>query len=354
MPWVAMDTGLERNRKVIEFRLALGWSVNDTTARLYRFFAAVREQAPDGNLTDWSPGQVARAMEPEVNLDADPIMGALIGSQLLWTDERDQLLVHGWWERNGIFIRENATTQARAAGGRKGGAKRAATGERDPMGRYKRSLEPVWNESGASSHPDSPDSNHTHHTEQEQEQEQEPKSKAASSPSLRSGEEAPGCAASSPQTECQAPPPDAEPPEPPVPLSAEQAVENRHRVARLVASVGAALSPAPPAKPPPSAFPGPQIWATIQGLSAVPKIQDGLMVVAGWLWKHGERDVALIEQALRRVSQAQNPFAYFRVGGEALEALRGQLAGDRASAEREANAAADSAFLAPAPRARSQ
>src|SRR5262249_14053646 len=106
--------------------------------------------ATDGVLTGWDDaylGRMTYVAKPAGLLDDLVAVG--------FVDETPQgRSVHGWMKRNGAFLRGNAASEGKAAGGRKGGKTRAETGERDSMGRYKPSLDEVWSRSGPDSGPE--------------------------------------------------------------------------------------------------------------------------------------------------------------------------------------------------------
>jgi hypothetical protein len=173
MPWVAVDTDIEDHPKVQSLMARRHWKVERGLVFLFRFWRTVRRHAQSGDVTGWSDaylGRMTSTARPS-GLLADLIACGLV-------DEADgRRTVHGWMERNGAFLKHNAEREAKAAGGRKGGATRAATAERDAAGRYSRSLEECLEESLAGSldgvwsrQPTTLDQ--THHTEHEHEHEQ--------------------------------------------------------------------------------------------------------------------------------------------------------------------------------------
>jgi hypothetical protein len=144
---MAIDIDLEDHPKLAALIARRRWSVDKGLAFLFRFWRTVRRHAIDGDITGWSDAYVGRMTNTSrsAGLLADLVLSGFI-------DECDaRRTVHGWMERNGDFLRRNSTQDARAAGGRKGGATRAASGQRDTTGRYRRSVDHVWPESGPDS-----------------------------------------------------------------------------------------------------------------------------------------------------------------------------------------------------------
>src|SRR5689334_21827944 len=111
--WTRIDADIERNRKTLDLRARLSWSANDCLARLVRLFSAVREQAPAGDLTDWSAAQIALAMEPEGGLEAEPLLAALLATGFL-TQLEGRLVLKGWAERNGDWLKANNRSEQRS------------------------------------------------------------------------------------------------------------------------------------------------------------------------------------------------------------------------------------------------
>jgi hypothetical protein len=78
-------------------------------------------------------------MEPAGGLgEAEALVTALLASDL-FLELNGRLLLKGWAERNGDWIRESMTTQQRAVAGRR----RAAGALRDASGRYLPSDQPA-------------------------------------------------------------------------------------------------------------------------------------------------------------------------------------------------------------------
>jgi hypothetical protein len=135
-----MDTDLEDHPKFHALIVRRGWTPERGLAFFYRLLRTVRCHAPDGDITAWDDaylGRMTNVLKP-AGLLADLIAVGLVDVDQV-DDEpvNDRRYLHGWMERNGQWIK-SPTAEARAAGGRKGGTARAATGQRDKAGRYMR------------------------------------------------------------------------------------------------------------------------------------------------------------------------------------------------------------------------
>jgi hypothetical protein len=150
MPWVSIDADLEDHPKLAALVAQRRWSVERGLAFLFRFWRTVRRHAHDGDVTGWTDTYIGR-------MTNTPRPSGLLADLITcgFVDDADgRRIVHGWMERNGKHLWENATQEARAEGGKKGGKTRAETGERDAAGRYMRSVDAVWRGSGPASGPD--------------------------------------------------------------------------------------------------------------------------------------------------------------------------------------------------------
>lgn len=104
--WVAIDAALELNHKVARFRASLGWSNNDLVARLYRMWAWVRRDRPDGVLSH-SDVQALPAVMDSQKISGD-VVTALLECGLVEPEGNGRFVVHDWMQRNGHYVREAA------------------------------------------------------------------------------------------------------------------------------------------------------------------------------------------------------------------------------------------------------
>jgi len=101
--WLAIDAALELNHKVVRFRASLRWSDNDLVARLYRLWAWVRRDRPDGILSRDDIDSIPAIMDREP-LEGD-VVTALLTFKLIEPVGDGSFIIHDWLEKNGGFVR---------------------------------------------------------------------------------------------------------------------------------------------------------------------------------------------------------------------------------------------------------
>lgn len=103
MPWFAIDTDLEGNKKVHAFMRARGWSIERTLVFFYRYLRTVRLHAADGDITMWDDrylGLMTSVRRPSGLLEDLARNGFIEG-------RGRSLLAHDWSERNGRWIKDS-------------------------------------------------------------------------------------------------------------------------------------------------------------------------------------------------------------------------------------------------------
>jgi len=102
--WFAIEVGIRGNRKTLTLRALTGWGEDRTVRVLYRLLEEVRERWPDGVLRKCGPGMLALLVgEPPES--GDVVQEALVEAGFLTRGEAG-LVVVGWAERNGRFLRD--------------------------------------------------------------------------------------------------------------------------------------------------------------------------------------------------------------------------------------------------------
>jgi len=102
--WAAIDTAVEGNRKVRLLASMMQWNPDQVLARWVRYLLAVRQDAPDGTVTEWTDKHTAAVMGCQMS-DGPSILTALHDCGLLYSDG-ESVKVAGWMERNGRFTKD--------------------------------------------------------------------------------------------------------------------------------------------------------------------------------------------------------------------------------------------------------
>jgi len=102
--WVAIDVGLESNRKVLTLAALMGWTPDSVAIFVVRFLLAVRTDAPDGDVSGWSDDAYAAIARSHPDTGT-AIRSAMLRAGML-SDSDGKMLVSGWVERNGKHLRD--------------------------------------------------------------------------------------------------------------------------------------------------------------------------------------------------------------------------------------------------------
>lgn len=102
MPWIACDIDLPFEPKTLDLAEAMGWQPYSTVGRLLKFWGWCLRFAPDGDLSRFTHGRIAQAMDlPTV--DGRRLVEALVKSG--WLDDKPYLRLHDWWSLVGMFLK---------------------------------------------------------------------------------------------------------------------------------------------------------------------------------------------------------------------------------------------------------
>lgn len=102
MAWIKSHLSLERHPKLVELRVKMRWSKNETVGFLHRLWWTVLEYSPQGEISALS----AEVMSEMLTVDLETIRKVLAAMQDIgWIDEHEgKLYIHDWWDYTGQYL----------------------------------------------------------------------------------------------------------------------------------------------------------------------------------------------------------------------------------------------------------
>lgn len=100
--WTAIDADLPHHPKTFDLARLMAWGTPETVGRLTLLWLWALRFADDGDLREHGAHRIAGAMDVPMD-DAERLLSALIEAR--WIDREPYLRLHGWWARQGYFLR---------------------------------------------------------------------------------------------------------------------------------------------------------------------------------------------------------------------------------------------------------
>jgi hypothetical protein len=102
MKFIKVAETIFNHPKTIRLAEAMGWEIDETVGKLYRFWLWVTNYAEDGNLSKYEPVQLGYAVGLK-SAEGKKFVETLIAVRLL--DTSPYLRVHDWWDHIGLYLR---------------------------------------------------------------------------------------------------------------------------------------------------------------------------------------------------------------------------------------------------------
>src|ERR1041384_3625999 len=100
--WTATHQSLKDHPKTSDLAARMGWTRPETIGRLQMLWWWCLDYAITGDLSRFTPAQIAAAMETPTG-EGEKLVRALIETR--WLDAAPRLRIHDWWEHVGMFLK---------------------------------------------------------------------------------------------------------------------------------------------------------------------------------------------------------------------------------------------------------